>query len=217
MRRKRQVIIPAIAMVGVLLFGAREPILFAVGNFLVIEDALQPADVIHVISGPDDRTDYAIRLYKQGYGKQIFFTGGWCIYHRYRHAEHGFERTVAQGIPQDNIALDDSEVTSTYGEVVRLREFIALSATHVRSVIVVSDPYHMRRARWTYEKVLGGEISVQMAAVPFGTTPYQRRWWQDRASRQYVANEYLKMFYYLARYQLAFGPVKDWLASLDRE
>ena len=66
---------------------------------------------------------------------------------------------MAQGIPPDNIALDDSEVTSTYGEVVRLREFIALSATHVRSVIVVSDPYHMRRARWTYEKVLGDEIT----------------------------------------------------------
>ena len=29
-------IIPAIAMLGVLLFGAREPILFVVGNFLVI-------------------------------------------------------------------------------------------------------------------------------------------------------------------------------------
>ena len=68
-------IIPAIAMLGVLLLRAREPILFAVGDFLVIEDALQPADVIHVISGPDDRTDYAIQLYKQGYGKQIFFTG----------------------------------------------------------------------------------------------------------------------------------------------
>ena len=92
MRVKGQVIIPAVVIVGVLLFGAREPILLAVGDFLVIQDRLQPADVIHVISGLDERTDYAIQLYKQGYGKTIFFTGGWCFFHGYYHGQHGAER-----------------------------------------------------------------------------------------------------------------------------
>jgi len=207
----------SVALLGAMAFLLREPVMLAIGDYLVIQDELKPADLIHVIAGPDDRTDYAIQLHRQGYGKQIFFTGGWCSYHGYRHGEHGSERSVAQGIPQEDIAFDDSEVTSTHAEAVRLREFIARNAPQVRTVIIVSDPYHMRRSRWTYEKVLGDEITVQMAPVPFGTTPYQRRWWQDQASRQYVAKEYLKMFYYLARYQLAFGPGKDWLASLDRE
>jgi hypothetical protein len=56
---------------------------------------------------------------------------------------------------------------------------------------------------------------VQMAPVPFGQTPYQRRWWADTVSQQYVRNEYVKLAYYLARYQLSWGPVREWLASLD--
>ena len=217
MREKERVIVPAVVIVGVLLLGAREPILLAVGDFLVIQDTLQPADVIHVISGPDNRTDYAIQLYKLGYGKRIFFTGGWCPTIQGNHADRGKALAIEHGVPAESIAADGTDVTSTYSEAVRLEEFITRSTTAVRSVIVVSDPYHMRRASWTYQKVLGDEIRVEMAPVPFDATLYQRRWWGDQASRQYVTNEYLKILYYLARYQLAFGPVRDWLASLDRE
>jgi len=217
MRGKKRALVPAAVIVGMLLLGVREPILLAVGDFLVIKDTLQPADVIHVISGPDDRTDYAIQLYKLGYGKRIFFTGGWCPTIQGNHADRSKALAIAQGVPAQSIAIDGADVTSTYSEAVRLREFTTGGAMAVRSVIVVSDPYHMRRARWTYKKVLGDAIRVEMAPVPFDATPYQRRWWGDQASRQYVTNEYLKILYYFARYQLAFGPVRDWLASLDRE
>jgi uncharacterized SAM-binding protein YcdF (DUF218 family) len=98
-----------------------------------------------------------------------------------------------------------------------LKEFIAQSEGPIRSVIVVSDAYHMRRTRWTYRRLLGGEIRVQMAPVPFEASPYPRRWWADSASRSYVKDEYLKMAYYIARYQLSWGPLKDWLASFDSE
>jgi uncharacterized SAM-binding protein YcdF (DUF218 family) len=84
-------------------------------------------------------------------------------------------------------------------------------------VTVVSDPFHMRRARWTYRHVLGNEISLQMAPVPFELTPYPRRWWTDEASRKYVKDEYLKMAYYYLRYQLGWGPLQNWLVSLDRD
>jgi uncharacterized SAM-binding protein YcdF (DUF218 family) len=196
-------------------FLVHEQVLLAIGDFLVVKDDLQPADVIHVIAGPDDRTDYAIQLYKQGYGKLIFFTGGWCTYHDLYHGQHGRELALQQGVPPEAIAIDDSWVTSTYSEVIRLKEFVAQSPTPIRSVIVVSDAYHMRRARWTYEKLLGDQVRVQMAPVPFEVSPYQRRWWTDKASREYVKEEYLKMAYYCARYQLSWGPLKEWLASFD--
>lgn len=217
MRGKRWLIVPAAVAVGVLLFRAWEPVLFAAGDFLVIQDALQPADVIHVIAGPDDRTDHAIQLYKQGYGNIIFFTGGWCVFHGYYHGQHGAERAAAQGVQPESVAIDDSPVTSTYAEALRLKEFIAHSSAPVRSVIVVSDPYHMRRVRWTYRRVLGQEVRVELAPVPFGASSYQRRWWEDPASRDYVKNEYMKLIYYVVRYQLGVGPIGDWLARLDRE
>jgi uncharacterized SAM-binding protein YcdF (DUF218 family) len=200
-----------------ILYLTHEPILLAIGDFLVVRDELQLADVIHVISGPDDRTDYAIQLYQQGYARHIFFTGGWCSFHNYYHGQHGRERALEQGVSAEAIAFDDSQVTSTYAEAVRLREFITQSQTPLRSVIVVSDPYHMRRARWTYRQVLGDQVRIQMAPVPFDRSPYQRRWWTDEGSRGYVKSEYLKIVYYYARYRLGLGPLKEWLASLDQE
>jgi hypothetical protein len=55
-------------------FVLREPILFKIGDFLVVQDEVQAADVIHVIAGPDEYTDYVARLFRQGNGGKIFFT-----------------------------------------------------------------------------------------------------------------------------------------------
>jgi len=211
------IITVTVALLGAVLFLFRERILLAIGDFLIVQDELHPADVIHVIAGPDYRTDYAIQLYQQGYGRQIFFTGGWCSIHLGYHGEMGRRRALDQGVPPEAIAIDDSDVTSTYSEAVRLKEFIAKSTLPIKSVIVVSDPYHMRRARWTYQHLLGDQVSIQMAPIPFESSPYQCRWWTDEASRQYVKDEYLKTLYYYARYQLGGGPLQGWLVSLDRD
>jgi len=211
------IITVTIGLLGATLFLFRERILLAIGDFLIVQDELHPADVIHVIAGADYRTDYAIQLYRQGYGKRIFFTGGWCIFHNLYHGQHGRDLALDQGVPPEAIAIDDSDVTSTYSEAVRLKEFMAQNQAPIRSVIVVSDPYHMRRARLTYKWVLGDQVSIQMAPIPFESSPYQRRWWTDKASRQYVKDEYLKTLYYYARYQLGGGPLQGWLVSLDRD
>ncbi len=206
-----------VALGGALLFIFRGQWLLALGDFLVVRDDLHPADVIHVIAGDDYRTDYAVQIFKQGRGKMIFFTVGWCDEHQVHHGQHGRERSMAQGVPSDAIAYDDSSVTSTYDEAERLKEWIARRPTPVHSVIVVSDPFHMRRARWAYRKVLGKKIEVQMAPVPFEMTPLRRRWWTDWRGRHYVRDEYEKLVYYILRYQITRGKVRDWLASMDRE
>ena len=65
-----------VGLLGATLFLTHERIFLAVGDFLVVRDKLEPADIIHVIAGEDYRTDYAIHLYQQGYGRLLFFTGG---------------------------------------------------------------------------------------------------------------------------------------------
>jgi len=203
------------ALLGAVLLLVYEPILLAIGDYLVVHDALEPADVIHVIAGHDDRTDHAIRLYQEGYGRQIFFTGGWCPEIQGDHGERGRALAVQQGVPARAIATDSAAVTSTYDEALRLRAFIAQSAEPVRSVIVVSDPFHMRRAQWAFRHVLGAGVRVQMAPIPFALTSLQRRWWTDPASRTYVFEEYGKMAYYYARHGLGWQPLSDWLAAFD--
>jgi uncharacterized SAM-binding protein YcdF (DUF218 family) len=195
--------------------GFHEKILLAVGDFLIIEDELRPAGVIHVIAGEDYRTEHAIQLYQQGYAKYLFFSGGWCKTHGYYHGEHGKELALAQGVPNEAIAYDDTPVTSTYSETVRLKAWMDQSPVPIRSVIVVSDPFHMRRSQWTARRVLGREGEVLMSPVPMERTPYQRHWWEDIQSKRYVKEEYQKFFYYIARYQLSWGRLQEWLASLD--
>jgi uncharacterized SAM-binding protein YcdF (DUF218 family) len=94
-------------------------------------------------------------------------------------------------------------------------EFFDRSNPPIQSLFVVSDPYHMRRARWTYRKVLGKEMEVLMAPVPFDLTPYERHWWTDQQSRRYVSEEYKKTVYYFFRYEVSIGWLSEWLASFD--
>ena len=215
--KKAGLVVAAVGLIGLTFFLAREPILVKIGNFLVVQNTVQVTDVIHVIAGPDEYTDYAARLFQQGYGKKIFFTGGWCSIHKDNHGDRGRERALAKGVPLRSIVTDDSPVTSTYAEVMRLKNFIARSEEPIRSVAAVSDPYHMRRTRWTYRHVLGDEVEVRMAPIPFELSPYKRRWWADGESRGMVKEEYVKIVYYYARYKFAWGWLREWLASFDKD
>lgn len=201
-----------------LLFLFREKWLLLIGDFLIVEDTLQPADVIHVIAGENYRLDFAIQLYQKGYGKKIFLTGGgWCPSHQVIHEGEWMQRALEQGVSREDIIIDRRKIISSYQEVERLKSWIDQSPEPIQSVTVVSDPFHMRRVRWTYKRVLGDEIVVQLAAVPFDLTPYQRTWWQDRSSRKYVIDEYQKYVYYVLRYQVSRGQFQKWLVSLDTE
>jgi uncharacterized SAM-binding protein YcdF (DUF218 family) len=204
-------------LIGSLLYMIREPVLLAIGNFLIVQDPLQPADVIHVISGLDHRTNYAIQLYEGGYGEYLFFTGGWCPEIQGVHAERSTQLSLEQGVPVSVIRSDSYPVTSTYQEAERLKLWIDQSQTAIQSVIIVSDPHHMRRARWAYRRVLGKNVKLIMAPVPFDQTSFRQQWWTDKASRSMVREEYLKTIYYYARYKFSWGPLRKWLASLDTE
>ncbi len=183
----------------------------AIGDALIVRDNLAPVDVIHVIAGDDYRTQYAIQLYQQGYAKILFFTGGWCTFHGYYHGAHALQLALEAGIPRQAIAYDDSKVLSTYDEALLLAKYLAESHPDYRSMMVVSDPFHMRRARWTYRHIFGKRLAILMAPVPFAQTPFTQQWWADKSSSNYVREEYKKLVYYFFRYQLNL----KWLARYD--
>lgn len=204
------VLVLVLTMASLYIF--RRQILLGIGNYLIVEDPLSPVDVIHVIAGDDYRTDYAIQLYRQGYAKYIFFTGGWCTFHGYYHGVHGRQLALEQGVPAEAVAYDDASVTSTFSETLLLKAWIERSRLPIHSVMVVSDPFHMRRVRWTNRFILGKGIDIVMAPVPFEQTPFKRLWWTDESSRNYVRSEYIKSVYYFFRYRLSI----KWLESFDR-
>ncbi len=184
-----------------------------IGDYLLVKDDLVPVDVIHVIAGDDYRSEYAFQLYKQGLSKYIFFTGGWCKYHGYYHGNHGKELAIQNDIPESAIAYDDSNVKSTYDEILLLKKWIDVNPNKIKSILIVSDPFHMRRSKWIVNKIFGGEINVIMAPVPMDWTISGNNWWQDKTSRKYIIEEYVKLVYYFFRYQLSI----NWLGVFDTE
>jgi len=206
-------IIFIVALVGLLAFMVlRDQIRLKIGDYLIIQDNLQPVDVIHVIAGDDYRTRYAIQLYQQGYAKMLFFTGGWCTFHNYYHGAHALQLALDAGIPRNAIAYDESEVQSTYDEVLLLQKYLVENQSAYHSIMAVSDPFHMRRAKWTYQRILDKKNTILMAPVPFNQTPFKPSWLADIISLCYVREEYKKMVFYFFRYQLNF----KWLASFDK-
>jgi uncharacterized SAM-binding protein YcdF (DUF218 family) len=72
----------------------------------------------------------------------------------------------------------------------------------LRSLIVVTSPYHSRRALWSLRKVFAGsgvEVGIDPVA-PGGQSPAPYMWWTTRRGWREVAGEYAKLVYYHAHY-----------------
>ena len=123
---------------------------------------------------------------------------------------------VVNGVPEWAVAIDETAVSSTFKEAVLLRRYMDEHPDTIHSIIVVTDPYHSRRAKWIYEKVLGEGIKVTSAPVEFSKTQYSKDWWKDASSREFVWKEYLKYLYYILRYEKTSGSLKTWLSQFDR-
>ena len=67
----------------------------------MVQDKLQPTDVIHVIADPDEQRDYAIQLYQKGNGKKILYAGGWPTFHTLWHGQDSSERAFQRGVPSN--------------------------------------------------------------------------------------------------------------------
>jgi uncharacterized SAM-binding protein YcdF (DUF218 family) len=174
------------------LFLVHQPVLLGIGSFLVVEDHLKPADLIHTLGGGFDRLDYGLQLYEQGYGRRIFITGGddAIAYRAY---------ALANGADAEHILPAESWAINTHQEALELKQFLA-GEPSIQSVIVVSSPYHMRRAQWTFQDILGEQVDLQFSPVPFELARHKPQWWADAASRKIVIGEYFKiLFYYLRK------------------
>jgi hypothetical protein len=97
----------------------------------VIQDELQPADVIDVLAGESDRLDYAVKLYHEGYAPRLFVTGCDCTKYR--------EWASAGGVRPEEIFPNTSRATTTYEEALELKEFLEGDLS-IQSVIITDAP-----------------------------------------------------------------------------
>lgn len=177
------------------------------GGFLVVEDPLGRADAIAVLLGSPDRTLEGIQLYRAGYSKVLILTKGEPPrgHEEFREAgvslpephELNVQAAIALGIPKEAIALLPDRALSTQEEIAQIERFMRLRS--LTSVIVVTSPWHTRRARLILSETLNGRVTYAMRASRFDPFNW-RDWWRSRQQAWYVVSEYEKLFYhYLVR------------------
>jgi uncharacterized SAM-binding protein YcdF (DUF218 family) len=163
-------------------------------RWLVVEDAPRPADAAVVLAGDPDyeRTKTAARLLLDGEVRLLIVTGG----------EPGpgdsasSLRAVAlrAGVPAEKIRMEQAS-HGTHGSMEAIREILAQEG--IRSLAVVTSPYHQRRAVWAARRTLPGVDIVSRPADPSGWKP--AGWWKTRWGRRIVFGEYAKLAYYVLR------------------
>jgi uncharacterized SAM-binding protein YcdF (DUF218 family) len=149
-------------------------------NFLVVNQTPKPSDIIVVLSGGGyERVDYGVKLLQQGYADELLTSGG--------SSENLRLRAVSLGVPGDHILVENKSGT-TFGNAKYSSKIIR--AEGFKSVIVVTSPYHTRRARMLFEEFSQG-WDLTICAVPYDPA-VATDWWKDSNLFRIVISEYLK-------------------------
>ncbi len=175
---------------------------------LVADRPLEKADVIIVLSGSAeylDRTHVAAHAFKAGIAPKLFLTndgrqGGWIESEKRNpyFVERAFGELLNQGVPEEAIEILPSIVQGTDDEA-NLVISIAVERK-LGSVLIVTSPYHSRRALWTFERAVTKNSAVLTIGVliPSENYRYPNRlnWWMSPYGWRSVGAEYVKFVYY---------------------
>ena len=130
----------------------------------------------------------AIQLWRTGFAPRIFITG---------HLAARLAFLADQGVP-DTAILSNDKSRHSWDEAVNT--YHLMKANGWKSVLVVSDPPHMRRLSWTWEHVfVGSGMSFRLIPAPMPGWD-AAHWWRDPGSARYVKAELGKLVFYLFRY-----------------
>lgn len=172
------------AVLAGLLLWFREPLLVGMGRWLVLEAPLREADVIVALGVDRERQEEAVRLLNQGLARRVFFVGSDVRLHDYRCLD----------VPEDQAVPPPPPAYTTYEEAMATRQVV--QERGFKAVLIVTSPYHLRRARWTFERVFSGTgVRVMVAPSPNGAFSIDA-WWRSHVGRKAVLTEYFGLAYY---------------------
>ena len=133
-----------------------------------------------------ERINHAIQLYKDGYAPIIVFTGGKGVGEDVAESEVAKQYAIKRGARPEAVLVETQSRTTEQN----LYYAGQLAADHhITTLILVSDPLHMKRAM-----LIGQDMGLQVYSSPTPTTRYQ----SFMAKLQFLIRE----TYYYQRYLL---------------
>lgn len=163
-------------------------------------DTPQPAprvsDAIVVISGDEQmaRFQEGVNLYQRGFGHFLVFSGA-AYDNGVSNADVMHSLAVMRGVP-DAAILEESQGEDTWGNAVFTRQ--VLEQHGLQSAILVTSPYHARRAKLTFDAAYAGSgIQLMVHAAP-DSQWRKLSWWQQGETRRLTFTELQKLAYIFA-------------------
>ncbi len=201
MTRRRNFLLPLLVLVLAVCWVSTAPLLAA---RLIVEQPLERVDAIFVLGGSaayKQRAEQAAMYYTSGISARILLSddgerAGWSQAEQTNlpFIELARRELVRQGVPPDAIIQLPGEQTGTQSEAETLAS--VADELQIRSVLIVTSPYHTRRAVSTFRKIMPG-LTIGIASTPLGRESPQPDWWWIYSSGwRDVGAEYVKSLGY---------------------
>jgi uncharacterized SAM-binding protein YcdF (DUF218 family)/glycosyltransferase involved in cell wall biosynthesis len=175
------------------------PLVWYAGNQLVQKGQLKPADAIVVFGGHGEvaytnasyqqRTREAVSLYKAGYAHLLIISSS--VRQTMSEADVMRALILAEGVPAKAILLADRDAKNTYVNVETVKQM--LDERHMKSILLVTAPYHIRRALMTWKK---NAPYIEVVAVKNMDSPPSTPQWKSNVGEiRVIFYEYLAIAY----------------------
>ena len=196
------IVLLSIAVFCAALYLVRHPIFRFAAESWIIEDSLDKADALLVLSGDNfygDRATRAAELFREGKAPVVVASG-----RRLRPNAGTAELTehdlMERGVPKEKILRFAHDADSTQEEAEALAKLARTKKW--RKVIVVTSNYHTRRARYIFRQVFPQDIETRVASARDGDFDPER-WWEKRVSTKELMREFAAMA--VAMWELRHG------------
>jgi len=195
-RRRFSFQIAALAIVLVLFAGAVMAVRGA-GRWLIREDALEPADVLVVLSGSMPlRTEEAARIFRLGYAREVWVTrpvsaaaelAGMGI--RYTGDEdYNREALIRLGVPEASVRILPGTIANTEQEIEQVAGALRLGGK--KRAMIVTSLEHTRRVRTLWGRLAGNDLQLIVRGAP--QDPFDAdHWWRHTRDALSVVRELL--------------------------
>lgn len=199
-RARGRVLATWVAAVAAFLIVFYTPFIWTVAKPLRATAAPQQADAIVVLAGGvgesglagggyQERTKAAVELYKAGFAPRMIFVSGYAF--AFREAEIMRDLATSLDVPESAILLE-TRAANTYDGIVHVQEI--LRREHWSRVLLVSSPYHMRRALAVWHAQ-----APDVQAIP-SPVPQSQFYTHDRGASaeqiRGILQEYVALAYY---------------------
>ena len=169
-------------------------------DWLSVSDRSQKADAILVLGGGYSRPFQAADLYRQGLARKIYVSVP-LREDQFRLLDEAgitFPREedvvrqvlLKKGVPAGAIEYLGKDLISTAAEAQAARALFAKGAPRL---LVVTSPYHLRRARMTFSDALPA-ADIRVIATSYD--PFPQVWWKDQNAARNVLLELAKISFY---------------------